>query len=144
MAEDKTKDVAFEDLIGEHVLDAVDTFIEKVNRYGDYDEDANAIRFRLDGVVYTAVENPADGYRSSMERLFASPDAKMVNTFPGCRVLVRMKPDGSYSVNDTLEMIDLKTRKVVLEVGTDNSDDYYPCFVSAFWPENMAANTGSK
>lgn len=76
-----------------------------------------------------------------MERLFASPTEKMVNVFVPIRVLARKKPDDRYgNVNDTLELIDVVTGKVVLEVGTDNTDDYYPSFVSAFWPEHMASN----
>lgn len=134
------KDVSLDDLVGEHVLDAVDTFIEKVKRYGDTFEDAEAIRFRLDGVVYTALERPDDGYRSSLERLFVSPDEEMKNVFPPIRVLAKKKDNDSYAVNDTLQLLDLKTGLVVMEVGTDNSDDYYPSFVSAFFPEHMATN----
>lgn len=134
-------EVELDSLVGEHVLDAVDTFMERVNIYGSHYEDAEAIRFRLDGVTYTAIENPDDGYRSSMEKLFVSNDQPMKNVFPPIRVLAKKKANDSYSNNDTLELIDIKTGKVVLEVGTDNVDDYYPCFVSSFRPENMATNT---
>lgn len=130
-------EVELESLIGEHVLDAVDTSIEQVKTWGDQFESANVMRFRLDGKVYTAVENPDDGYRSSMERLYVA-DEPISNVFPPCKVLARRKPD--YDKNNTLEMIDVVTGKVVLEVGTDNSDDYYPSFVANFAPENMAAN----
>ena len=133
-------EVEFSSLIGEHVLDAVDESTEKVQTWGDNFEDANVIRFRLDGKVYTAVENPDDGYRSSMDRLYVADD-EMRNTFPPCKVLVRMSEGGEYyQVNDTLEMIDCTTGKIVLRVGTDNTDDYYPWFVSEFNPQNMAAN----
>jgi len=138
-------DVELMSLVGEHVLDAVDTFVEKVKMYEWRDdlEDANCIRFRLDGVVYTATEDPSDGYRSYLGKLFVSPTDELRNVFQPCRVLVRKKPDDRYgNTNDTLEMIDVVTGKTVLEVGTDNSDDYYPSFVSAFWPEHMAANQG--
>jgi hypothetical protein len=137
---DDPKTVTLDDLVGEHVLDGVDTYIEQVKKYSDYAEDANVIRFRLDGVVYIAFEDPSDGYRSSLDKLIISPTAEMTNTFPPIRVLAKMKTNGSYSENDTLELIDLVTAKVVMEVGTDNSDDYYPSFVSNFTPENMATN----
>ena len=39
-----------------------------------------------------------------------------------------------------LELLDCKTGKTVLEVGTENTDDYYPCFVANWSPENMACN----
>jgi hypothetical protein len=133
-------EVTLDSLIGEHTLDAVDTFVERVKQYGDAFEDANAIRFRLDGIAYTATEDPSDGYRSYLGTLFASDAAEVRNVFPPVRVLARKKADEPHQVNDTLELIDVVTGKVVLEVGTDNTDDYYPSFVSAFWPENMATN----
>ncbi len=36
-----------------------------------------------------------------------------------------------------------RVANVVLEVGTDNSDDYYPSFVANFQPENMATNASA-
>jgi len=56
--------------------------------------------------------------------------------FPGVEVVVRKKPN-DYGENDTLEFINSKNGEVVLEVGTDNSDDYYPCFVANFYPEKI-------
>ena len=136
----KPKTVSLDDLVGEHRLDGVDTYIEKVKIYGGL-EDANVIRFRLDGVVYVAFEDPSDGYRSSMDKLIVSPTPEMTNVFPATNVLARKKADDEYgSVNDTLELIDMVTGKVVMEVGTDNTDDYYPSFVSNFQPENLSAN----
>lgn len=135
-------DVELLSLIGEHLLDAADTVTEAIkSTLGDYFEDSEVMRFRLDGIVYTAVSDPDDGYRSSMDRLFISPEAKLLNTFPPVRVFVRKKADDEHYVNNTIEMVDAVTGKVVIEVGTDNSDDYYPSFVSAFHPENMTTNS---
>lgn len=126
-------------LVGLHKLDAVDEASEKVKRYEWSDEeDCNTISFRLDGVVYTAVEDPSDGYRSSMDKLFVD-SREMNNVFPSVQVMAKRKANDGRT-NDTLEFIDSVTGKVVLEVGTDNSDDYYPWFVSCFTPENMATN----
>lgn len=137
-----SEDITLESLVGEHVLDAVDTSTESVKReYGDYYEDCEIIRFRLDGIVYTAIEDPSDGYRSCLERLFVSADAPVSNVFPPIRVLARKKEREEYGGEpDVLELIDLVTGKTVMAVGTDNSDDYYPSFVGSFWPENMATN----
>ena len=132
-------DVTLESLVGMHTLDAVDMSTEKVKKWGEYFENASVIRFRLDGKVYTAVEDPSDGYRSSMDKIFVSDD-EIANSFPPCKVLARMKGRTEYSNNETLECIDCITGKIVLEVGTDNYDDYYPSFVSNFHPENMAVN----
>jgi hypothetical protein len=137
-------EVTFDSLVGEHLLDAVDTFNEQRERYGSF-EDCECIRFRLDGKVYTAVEDPSDGYRSSMETLFVS-DAEMRNVFQPVRVLARLKggSEHDYQTDDTMELIDLVTGKVVLEVGTGNTDDYYPYFVASWQPENMATNALTK
>jgi hypothetical protein len=37
---------------------------------------------------------------------------------------------------------DVVTGKVVLEVGTDNTEDYYPYCVMNWSPENLACNVG--
>ena len=132
-------EVTLEQLCGEHVLDAVDMSNEQVKTWGDNFESAQVMRFRLDGKVYTAVEDPDDGYRSSMDKLFMSDDP-IKNAFAECRVVGKKKSDDEYGKNDTLELIDCVTGKTVLEVGTDNSDDYYPSFVASFHPENMASN----
>lgn len=138
---EKFENVPFESLVGEHELDAVDESTEQVKAYyGDTFEDANCIRFRLDGKVYTGIEDPSDGYRSSMEKLFASFD-EMKNVFPPVKVLARIRTEYEYGgKSEVLQLLDVKNGKVILEVGTDNEDDYYPSFVSSWKPENMAVN----
>lgn len=131
--------VDLDSLVGEHILDGVDLSTERVKNYGDEFEDANVIRFRLDGKVYTAIEDPSDGYRSSLDRVFVEDCA--IPAFPPIRVIGVKKPDDRHGyVNDALQLIDVVTGKVVVEAGTENTDDYYPSFVSAFHPENMATN----
>jgi hypothetical protein len=131
-----------EELVGEHILDAVDLSSENIKvEYGDWFEDCEIIRFRLDGVCYEAIANPEDGYRSSMREIRVS-EKPMVNVFPGVRVLAKMKDRDTYQENDTLQLLDMKTGLVVLEAGTDNCNDYYPYFVSFFDPKAMCANAG--
>lgn len=134
-----TEHVELDSLVGEHTLDAVDLSTKSVKQYGTRFEDCEVIRFRLNGVAYTAIENPEDGYRSSMDSLFVS-DEPMQNVFPPIRVIARKKENERYSINDTLQLVDAVTGLVVVEVGTDNTDDYYPCFVSYFSPQNMVTN----
>ena len=140
---EKLENVPFESLVGEHELDAVDESIEQVKKwYGDTFEDANCIRFRLDGKVYTAIEDPSDGYRSSMERLFVSEDS-MRNVFSPVKVLARIRTEYEYGgTSEVLQLLDMRNGQVILEVGTDNSDDYYPSFVAWWKPENMEVNRG--
>lgn len=136
--------VELESLVGEHVLDACDLFADDIkDTWGDSFTHCELIRFRLDGKVYTGIEDPDDGCRSSLRGLYVSDDA-VRNAFPPVRVLGRMKGGENSYVNDTLQLIDLVTGKIVLEVGTDNTDDYYPWFVGAFFPDCMATNQESR
>lgn len=129
-------------LVGLKSLDAVDFANERRERYEDYWEDCQVCRFRLDGKVYLAIEDPSDGYRSHLASLSEYQDeCPMENVFPAIHVLARHRTKGtSYQDADVLELIDVVTGKTVLEVGTDNSDDYYHSFVACFSPENMATN----
>ena len=124
--------VELEDLVGEHLLDGCDDGVEG---YGS----ATAIRFRLDGVAYVAIENESDGYRSMLDKVIVQDGYVVKNTFPGHRVFGRLRLTSDDSP-EMLELVDLVTSKVVIAVGTDYSYDYYPCFVGSFAPENMAVN----
>jgi len=139
---EKIEGIELASLVGEHQLDAVDMSTTQVKKWSDTLEDANVIRFRLDGKVYTAVEDPSDGYRSSMEKIFVSDDA-MNNVFSPVKVVGRINDKGEYHSNDTLELIDVANGKTILRVGTDNSDDYYPWFVAEWTPGNMAVNSAA-
>lgn len=126
-------DVTFDSLLGEHMLSGVDLFNSKVKQeWGDYYEDCQCISFVLDGVTYAAIEDPSDGYRSSMESLKIS-DHEVKNVFSPIRVVCKKKGNEGYHDNDTLQFIAMNGR-VVMEVGTDNADDYYPWFVAFFDP----------
>jgi len=130
-------------LVGEHLLDAVDSSDEQVKTWGEQFETATVLRFRLDGNVYVAVENPEDGYRSCMNDLTVSEDATMKNVFEPVRVIGQYRDEGRYDgVDDVLELIDASTGEIVLEVGTEDVGDYYPGFVAAFHPEAMIINSG--
>lgn len=129
--------VTLEMLVGEHELSGVDF---SVGEKGEYDwEPPNTCVFVLDGEAYTVTEDPSDGYRSSMRSI--AKGGSVSNSFASCRVLCSMKGGGEYGeVNDVLQMRDITTGKVVLEIGTGNTDDYYPYFVSTFDPTAMAVN----
>ncbi len=128
-------EIILDELLGEHVLDAVDFGTESVKQWSD----CQVMRFRLDGKVYTAIEDPDDGYRSHCSKIAVSFE-EMANVFPPVRVLVRAKERSQWCECDIVEMIDVVTTKTVVEVGTDNTDDYYPSFVASFHPENMVTN----
>jgi len=130
--------IELKSLLGGHKLSGVDMINRQIEKYGSM-EDCNVINFVLDGKTYTAIEDPSDGYRSSMEKIFISDD-KVINNFKPIAVVAIEKPC-TYCENDVVQFFDCKTGKLVLEVGTENVDDYYPSFVANFNPENMILNS---
>lgn len=129
------------DLIGKRVLTGVD-FEEIAGDEDNYYENSSVCRFCLDGVVYVAAEDPSDGYRSCMKDITVSENAEIKNSFEGVEVLAIYVSKEGYDDADILSLLDTATAKEVLRVGTRNTDDYYPCYVANFQPENMAINIG--
>lgn len=134
-----SKDIPFKDLVGYHLLSGVDMGIVQETDYNDGYEDAEAITFVLDGKTYIAVQDPEDGYRSSL-RYLKETDAKVVNQFTPCLVRVQeLGKDEEGGNCDLLQMIDTGTDKIVLEVGTTYFGEY-PNWVGNFCPENITCN----
>lgn len=130
------------ELTGEYTLDAVDFSNEQLKTWGEKFTYCQVMRFRLNGKVYVAVEDPDDGYRSHMNDLTIAQDATMKNVFPLVRVIGRHRKksyDGCW-VDDVLELINAENGQLVLEVGTESTDDYYPCFLASFYPEALTPN----
>lgn len=124
--------VELESLVGAHLLTGVDRSSLRVREWTNRFAQANVINFTLDGSTYTAIEDPDDGYRSCMAGLVRHRTPTK-NVFLPVKVVGRM--NGS-----VLELVDVVTGKIVLEVGTNRDDSYYPSFVARFSPENMAPN----
>lgn len=127
------------DLVGMHTLSGVDFDERSIEQWPGSFEDSQVVNFVLDGKTYTAVEDPNDGYRSSMKEI-AITDFPVKNVFPGIAVFCVMHPDGNYNKNDVLDVYDAKNGKLVLAIGTEDWDDYYPTFKAEFTPENMSIN----
>lgn len=128
------KTVELKDLIGEHLLTGCDESTKQIQEYGEL-QDCGVINFTLDGKTYSACEDPNDGYRSSMREIIES-ETPTTNTFPPVKVSAQLAVPASDGSN-ILELTCLATGKIVLRVGTDNSDDYYPSWVASFTPENF-------
>lgn len=128
-------------LVGSHRLSGVDEINRVYERYGEF-RDCQCINFVLDGVTYTAIENPDDGYRSSLDKIIISEDG-VINTFEPIDVLVSYNESGraSYSSqSNIIEFRDIVNGKIVMSIGTDNTDDYYPVFIAEWMPENLSVN----
>ena len=126
------------ELVGTHILDAVDFGSRQVRGWCGGFEDSQVMRFRLDGQVYVAVEDPEDGYRSCLEDLFRSEAEDISTSFEPVRVVARHRTRGSCGdKDDVLELVDFWSGQVVIEVGTEAVACEYPGFVAAFYPEAM-------
>lgn len=85
--------------------------------------------FKLDDVVWQAIEDPQDGYRSMMEKIgrVESISNLTFSSVPFATVQVRKNDLNGYDLVDGAEHI-------WLSMGTDNGDSYYPCFVFRYSP----------
>jgi len=127
-----------DDFLVRHVLTGVDFGVEKSTE--EYYQDANTMAFEMDGKVYLVREDPDDGYRSSMKDI-EEVDIKVINQFPPCKVKGRRRKNSEYGEkNDVIDFYDVVTGLVVLAIGTENIDDYYPSYVAYFDPRNMKIN----
>ena len=129
------------DLVGIHKLSGVETGqVSITDEFGDT-QDCGFVKFTLDGVHYMAVEDPEDGYRSRCRELVVSDQAPRYS-FPPQEMRCYMKGENEYGENaDVLVMQDTTTDEIVLEVGTENYDDSYPCCHFEYHPEGMACNS---
>jgi len=99
--------------------------------------------FQLDHVVFKVLEDPEDDYRSSLGAvIYGDPnDAKgIMFRRPIARVRVvkgefTLEDDGGYSEElKGYQLIDADTGHVWLRFGTENWNDYYPCFIFTHRP----------
>lgn len=89
--------------------------------------------FALDSEVYTALEDPDDGYRSYLGSV-VEEHCLMTLVFPRhrlARVLLEVSPEEGVSC---YRLTDVDTGHVWLEFGTNVWDSYYPMFVFRYTP----------
>lgn len=80
--------------------------------------------FKLNDLVFEAVEDPDDGYRSYLGSIqLADANNLQFPNFPICQVKII---ENNY---EGFDLVELKSNRAILEVGTDRFDDYYPCFL---------------
>ena len=128
------------DLIGEHELSGVSFGSLEITEGYHKGGVCNTVDFILDGETYSVVEDPEDGYRSSMKEILHDNARIVENKFPPLKVNIIEMPDGKWGKNDGMDFIDSLTGKIVMSIGTEGVGDYYPSFISRFHPENMAHN----
>lgn len=123
---------ALSDLVGMHTLDAVGESIG--GGMGDDAAEARIFYVRLDGIVYRFAEDTSDGYRSCLGDIATvEPPECLALVHPPMVVEARLHPIPHN--NDVVYFVNERTGLVVLELGTTNTDDYYPSFISHWVPE---------
>lgn len=133
--------VGLDALCGLRMLDARGEFVG-VPTHDFAADNPRVVVLRLDGDLYWFQEDPDDGYRSSLSHVrIAVPEdlpSGSLAEFPPRLVscAVRDKPHHDYGLqlDNVLVGTDEATGTVLFEIGTENIDDYYPCFVSRWTP----------
>lgn len=126
------------DLVGRHRLSGIEYGKKRLTRR--WGGDAQYIRFCLDGTVYEATEDPDDGYRSYLSELETVDKAPKIK-LPDCPVICKLEDKPN---TDVLVMLDAVSKRKVLSIGTDYTEDWYPCCVFCYNPENLWCNHKQK
>lgn len=92
---------------------------------------ANVFRFALtlNRSTYLFFEDPSDGYRSYLSEIFQVTGFRLHNHFKP--LLVNVEESETYN-HDVFKLLCRRTGHLICEIGTDNTDDYYPSCVAFF------------
>lgn len=140
--------IELKDLVGTTILLGCEWGKADLVRYGTGSQTVDVIHFQLGPTTYSMYEDPDDGYRSHLGEIKVDQH-EIRNTFAPCIVVCTHKQsvkrypeeeDGHEKEVDILEIRCAETGKLIIEVGTDNADGYYPSCVMSFNPENLIHN----
>lgn len=126
------------DLEGIQMLDGVD-FGTGTAQLSGSKCNINIMRVRLCGVIYVFGEGPYGGYRSMLDNITIDNELQnpIKTLLPMTLVDCKVRKD-----NDILEIFDRANGKLIIEVGTNRDDSYYPSCVMHWNPENLHINEG--
>ena len=108
-----------------------DTIGKTFKFYGVYNE-----CFKLDNLVFEAIKDPADGYRSYLDAVLVTYDDELI-LFNRSIAVVQVV-DVTDTLFDGYELVDVEDGHVWLRFGTDDTDDYYPCFIFDYTPKESS------
>lgn len=127
--------IKMEDLVGVHRLAGAERHT-LASSYSDYDR-TSAITFVLDGIPFTFVEDPIDGYRSMLDRVEVG-NYVVNNVFEPIMINIVMEEDEKFiGLCFYLDEKEKVEENKIAEIGTNYFDDYYPCFVDEWRPERI-------
>ena len=101
-----------------------------------YGADEAERTFMVDGVVFLVREDPSDGYRSYMDTVTYDLSESIFFREPVATVVIE-EYDGTNEDDEGwnsttckgFRLVDSNDGHVWLQFGTNNYDDYYPCFI---------------
>lgn len=88
------------------------------------------LKFRIGNLTFEAIENELDDHRSSLSEVRFVEE----NLRPTFREEVQITSDDDY-----FYVTSLITKKVILSIGTDYTDYYYPCFHFGYDPSAISS-----
>ena len=103
------------------------------------ENDAEYVIFMLDGNCYKIEEDPDDGWRSyakDVEEYHGEMSRRCILPYP-IKVICCMDDNPE---NTILKFMDAENGRVFLSIGTEHSDDWYPCCRFEYHPENIHLN----
>lgn len=125
---------------GKHMLSGIGQTTFKGSEWED--TTMNVMLFCIDGVVYGAYEDPSDGYRSYGYIEKYEGDAKLYMFSPQPVMIWHddKTREEDHTDESVLRMVDFKTGKEILTVGTNYDESYYPYCIFHYQPENLYIN----
>lgn len=114
-----------------------------VNVRHPFNPDSNGVALDFGTKTVLIFEDANDGYRSAAATpiIYEGSLYELCDNVNYVRVPVRVEPMQAAEYADGADGIDLwdtRNDRLILRVGTDNVDDYYPTFVLDFRPEMIA------
>ncbi len=101
-----------------------------------YGVDGNC--YKLDDTIWEAIEDPNDGYRSYLASIQSKSNNANLIFFSDPIATVEVRETIIEHGFDGYNFVDVVDGHVWLEIGTENYDDYYPCFRFVYHPKEPA------
>ena len=89
--------------------------------------------------LFVVSENPDDGYRSSMDYILVNPFNFLIAEEYLADITIKKLEENDHEI---IEIYDKGNNKLILRFGTEDWNDYYPCFIREWIPENLYINEG--
>lgn len=102
-----------------------------------YGVDCN--RYKLDNVIWEAMEDESDGYRSYLGSIEVSKNEDSSIFFSESLAEVKIEKVETEDLKGW-NLVDTKDNHVWLFVGTNHYDSYYPCFRFEYHPKPQKIN----